>query len=319
MMTVIAASALAVVGQAPIAAAPQAVGSGYDFSQLVVPRGSVECSNAFVNQMNSKGVLVGTVYCGAAHGFIRGVNGRVRHFDVAGPKGTDTEPFGIATNGTIALITQVNYKGRFTSYLRSPSGTLTKVRDPKAGHFGTVVEAVNDSNEAIGIYYTGRTEKHYQSFIDQHGKFRIFRLHLKAAKRVQLIDVNDNGELAGDFTDGKGVEHGFLTTRGKTRVINAPGAGKKKGEGTAVEYVTNTGNYCGAVTFNTGTPWRNTYRGFVHVGSHYRTVRVPSSWGHDTDVSAMTDAGVITGGYIESVGTARDGRWQRQAFTASLS
>jgi hypothetical protein len=313
--------AIALAGaQGAAAVASSAVSSrGYQFSQLVVPRGSVECSNAFVNQMNSKGVLVGTVYCGDAHGFIRGVNGQVRHFNVAGPKGTDTEPFGISTNGTIALITQVNYKGRYTSYLRAPSGTLTKVRDPKAGHIGTLVEAVNDSKEAVGIYYTGRTRKHYQPFIDRDGTFSTFRLGLRAAKRVQLIDVNDRGELAGDFIDGKGVEHGFLSEHGKTRVINSPGAGKKKGEGTVVEFVTNTGNYCGAVTFKTGTPWRNTYRGFVHIGSHYRAVRVPSSMGHDTSVTSMTDSGEIAGGYIESTGTSRAGRWQRDAFTAGLS
>jgi hypothetical protein len=285
----------------------------YAFTQVVpLPsKKSPPCFNAYVNSVNNRGKILGTMWCGASRGFVE-LDGHTKVFRVPGKRGTDTEAAGVSNNGLIVLYTQHDYKGRFTSYVRALDGKFTKIADPKAGKLGTVAESINDSGEIVGYYFSGSNAKNYRAFVDIRGKFRTYSLKLKSARHVVIEDVTNSGEFAGYFIDGRGVSHGFLVEGGKTRVINAPGAGKKKSEGTEISFLANDGSFGGGVTFGQGPAFRPTYRGFVNIGGHFRTVNVPKSWGFDTFVTGINDSGEIVGGYH----TVEGNRWFDEAFTA---
>jgi hypothetical protein len=285
----------------------------YTYS-LVAPEISknATCTNAYVNSINASGEILGTFYCdGASRGFLD-VNGHTKRFKVPGKKSRDTEPSGLSSTGVVVLTTQRNYAGRYTSYRRSIHGHLSKLADPKAGKGGTEVESINASGEIVGLYFTGATDKHFKSFIDKGGKFRTFSLKGKGSKQVALIDITDSGDLAGYFVDAKGVKHGFLVESGKTTIINAPGAGKKKTEGTEISFLTDNGSYSGAVFFKQGNSFTHTCRGFIHTASGYHKIAVPKTWGYDTIVNGMTDSGEVVGGFYAPVGAT----WFSEAFSA---
>jgi hypothetical protein len=283
-------------------------GTGYHYRQLTVKRAGINCPVLDANSENNRGVILGTVYCGDARGFIE-KHGHVHQFAVPGPAGTDTLPAGIADNGTIALDTEVNYKGSIKAYVRGRSGHLRKLKDPHAGRYGTDVESVNSKGEAVGYYYVGKSQSRIRPFIERHRKFHGFRLGVKHAKDVALVDVNRTGDLVG-FYERHGVYHGFVDRHGHMHIVNAPGAGRAKGEGTQVLDISDNGrSWCGMAIFATGTEYQDTSQGFVAHRGHVTSLRVPSSWGHTSYAAAVNNAGVVVGDFIASnnVGWAREG------------
>lgn len=291
--------------------------TSYNYSQVIATTPTGGCANTAVNSITNKGVILGTEYCTAnraSRGFVdRQGNDTV--FRVRGGATLDTEPAGISNDGRyIVLETQKGFAGRYTSYLRT-KGKNHKLSDPKAGKGGTVVEAVNNHKEIVGQYFTGKGFNHFHGFIDRNGKFHTFKLKVKGAMNVAIIDVNDHGDLAGFFQDKHHRYHGFLVQNHKTRVINAPGAGHKKGLGTLVLSLTENGTFCGNVVFKHGAITKNTSSGFIHRAGHYQSIKVPKTFGgHDTNAGTCNDSGEVAGSYVFNEG---GGAWMVQGFTAT--
>jgi hypothetical protein len=269
--------------------------------------------------MTNSGVLLGTEYC-ARHRASRAFIDRDGHdtiFRVPGNATLDTEPSGISNDARyIVLVTQHSFVGRFTSYLRA-NGNLHKLSDPKAGKQGTDVLAVNNHKEIVGLYFTGRGSTHFHGFIDRHGKFRTLHLKVKAAVNEAIVDVNDNGDLAGYYQDRHGVYHGFVITGHTTRVINAPGAGHGRRLGTLVLSLADDGTFCGNVLVRRGAVTKQTVKGFITTSGRYRTIQVPSSFGgHDTGAATCNSAGDVAGFYVLN---EPGGGWQDVGYKATVS
>lgn len=296
---------------AGVAAPAGAASQGYGYHRLVVTRSGDACSNLVANSENNHGTVLGTVYCGKSDGFVKRGK-RVRFFQAPGSANTMTESTGIADDGKAVLVTQVNYTGPYTAYLRSTKGHFTKLADPHAGKYGTYAEGVNSRGEVVGYYFVKRSSSTIKPFIDRHGHFSSFSLGVKGARDIQLIGVNKSGDIAGSFVK-HGTSHGFVDIHGKVRVVNAPGAGHGNGLGTQVVAISDNAKYwCGVAVFGGGTEYQDTSSGFVYHGGHFRTVRVPKSWGHTTVASDVDDAGTVVGLYIYS----NDVSWQRRGFVA---
>ena len=147
------------------------------------------------------------------------------------------------------------------------------------------------------------------------------------------IDINDLGQIVGQYVDGSGVTHGFEMSDRYFTTIDVPFAGSK---GTFVYSINNSGeivgswsdggisqgftliggtytsfNYPGATyTFaedvnNNGdivgvyiSPDSNGNQGYLLSGGTYTSIEVPGAV--DTEAIAINDAGVIVGVYFTS-------------------
>lgn len=306
-------SSAAVLFPAPGADAAVAA-SRYHYSRVVARTPSGKCANAGVYSMTNRGVMLGIEYCTSdrsSRGFVKR-GSKFTVFKAPGSaSGTDTEPSGISNNGRyIAVDTQQGFSGPYTGYLKTASG-YQELSDPNAGPYGTQADGVNDNKEVVGAYYLSSSTQ-YQAFIYQGGKFTTFQPSVKNARDVALTDVNDHGDLAGYYQDSNNRYHGFVVISGHFHAINAPGAGKGTNLGTQVLTITPKGNYCGDVLQRHGQITSSTYRGFIHRNGRYTSVKVPSSFGHDTDAAACDDSGTVAGDYIHTTGT----QWERMAYAA---
>lgn len=296
----------------PAMAAPRA---SYSYTQVEVKTPDGECANLAINSITNNGVMLGTEYCTpdrSSRGFIQ-IGGHTTVFKAPG-SGLDTEPSGISTNAKyVVLSTQRDFSGTVASYLRS-GHHYRRVDDPKAGEFGTAAAGVNDHQEIVGFYYLGTTQRRWQAFVERHGRYQSFHIKIRGVANVALIDVTDQGDLAGYYQDQHHRYHGFLVVRGHVHVVNAPGAGKGRDDGTEVDALADNGTYCGDVVQRQGKPTSSTYRGFVHRNGRYAVIRVPRSYGHDTDGNTCNDAGDVAGDYIRNTAP---GTWERMAYLAT--
>jgi len=182
---------------------------------------------------------------------------------------------------------------------------------------GTNVEEVNNGGEAVGQYYPGSGTSTYRSFIYRHGHFTTFRLRLPdvSPNHVALIYVTARGNLAGYYLDRQRHRHGFLVLHGKAHRIDVPGAPVGRGLGTAVNFLTARGTYCGTVTTGRGGWNRPTNVGFIHRhGQATQILEFRSNGRHDTTPVACTDAGNVLGWYIGDVPYG----WRTHAFRATV-
>jgi hypothetical protein len=309
-VSVVAVSLLSIAGLGGGATGAAAAGT-HAYHRLSVRRSGISCDILVANSINNHGTILGTVYCGDAAGFIKRA-GKVHQFAVPGPSGTDTLPAGIADDGAVVLSTERNYELPVTGYVRSPSGHLRKLSDPRAGRNGTDPEGINSKGEIVGVYYVGRSKTRVKPFVYSQGKFHKFVLGVKHAKNVEPIDVNNRGDIVGSFIR-HGSMHGFVDRHGHVRVVNAPGAGAGKGEGTAVLGISDNAKYwCGVAVFATGDEYQDTSRGFIHHAGRYITTKVPSAWGHTTVTGDIDNAGRAVGEFIASSNVG----WQREGFVA---
>jgi hypothetical protein len=288
----------------------------YHYRHYAARRNGARCTNLSLNSISNHGAILGTVYCAStSHGFIRR-GGKQINFAVRG-HGVDTEPAGISDHGSAVIDSQVGYHGRYTSWLRKPHGALKKIDNPKAGGYGTVAEGINKRGVIAGYYFVGKTT-HTRGYVERKGHFRTYRLPRRVhATSSTITDIDNAGDTCGSYTTKNGVLHGFVVMAGKFRTIRAPGAGHGRGEGSYVSAVTPRGTYAGVVIFakppNNNHRFRPYQRGFVHRHGRFATLAVPWSWGDNTEINAMNNAGRIVGDYIFREGNA----WLREGFVAN--
>ncbi len=312
-----ALAALATVA-VPIAADASSAAAGrYAYKQAVGTRSGKPCTNLKVDAINDHGVLAGTVYCAQrSRGFIS--NRRNSFAFPAGPK-SDTFVTAISDTGTLVGTSVINYSGRATAWLRTPTGKYRKINDPHAGHYGTLPQEINKHNVIVGVYYSGTaTSSHAHGYIERAGHFSDLKLPttLKATDSA-VTGINAHGDLCGWYVQASGPFHGFVIIGGRFHTVNAPAAGTARGEGTSVGSIADDGTYAGGAQFAREPDNAHQYRPFMHgwVFRHGRftSISVPTKFGNNTNILGMNDAGTIVGSYVH-----RDGRtgWDIEGFIA---
>lgn len=307
----------ALVGAAPAGAATGTTTSGYRYSHLVVRRAGALCRNVFVDSIDDNGdAVLGTVYCGSPRAFLR--SGRQVHvLSLPRHPKRDTEGGGVADDGTSVLLSYAARRGRYASYLRTPEGRLSPFADPDAGPGGTVATDVNEHGEIVGYFYVGGSSGPTRGFVSNGHRLRAVPLRGCHAQSVQVLAVNNLGDLAGTYTTRNGRRHGFVIVRGHLHVVDAPGAGSRPGDGTQVTSIDDRRDYAGVVFFggpgNDDNPFVAHSRGFVHRHGRFQRVEVPRAWGSNTMVTGLSDTGPIVGSYVA---VTRRG-WEWRGFTAA--
>lgn len=290
--------------------------TGFTYERTAVIRSGHACGNLRVNAINNKGVYAGTVFCAPrSRGFIVG-HPETFAFP-AGPK-SDTLVTGISDTGTIVGESQVNYSGRGTAWLRTPAGAYKKIDNPSAGTYGTWPEAINKSNVIVGQYYTGTATRYDLRGYIQHGnRFSDVKLPSSVhATDWSVGGINNRGDLCGWYITSSGPVHGFVIIGGHFRTVDAPGAGRARGEGTEVTAIAYDRSYAGTLVFTSEPDFNHQYRaykhGFVVRNGRFSAISVPTAWGNNTDVMAMNNSGTIVGSFVHRDGTG----WDAEGFRA---
>jgi hypothetical protein len=169
----------------------------------------VSGSGTFVLGINSNGVTTGSYDDEALvnHGFTRDQFGNFTSFDSPGGGNCiqcGTLPNAINLGGTVC--------GDFTnttsmhSFVRDPLGNVTDYDAP--GAVRTYSVAINDGGEIAGAWLDSQFQFH--GFIrDASGSFTSFSAPFPSIF-VFAYGINNLGRVTGYYTDGRGVNHGFL-------------------------------------------------------------------------------------------------------------
>jgi len=156
-------------------------------------------------------------------------------------------------------------------FLRSPEGEFTAFDAPGAGTTagsgsGTFPDSINAAGAVTGHYTDGHNVNH--GFLrSPGGKFTAFDApgagtNAGSGSGTFPNSINDAGAIAGHYTDGHNVNHGFLRSPGgRFTTFEAPGASTTagSGNGTFPKSIKNggkiTGNFANANNANHGFLW----------------------------------------------------------------
>ncbi len=214
----------------------------------------------------------------------------------------------------------------------APSYTYTLLSFP--GSLDTVASgmnpgATNSKIEIVGNYDAGAFGAHVSEKKTVTETYKAVKYPNDAAP----IDINDLGQIVGQYVDGSGVTHGFELSGKEFTTLDVPFAGSK---GTYAAAINNSGEIVGSwsdggisqgFTLIDGTyislnypgatytfvddvnsqgdivgiyisPDSNGNQGFLLSGGTYTSIEVPGAL--ETQAIAINDAGVIVGVYFTS-------------------
>jgi uncharacterized membrane protein len=195
---------------------------------------------------------------------------------------------------------------------------------------GTSVFDINAQGVMVGTCYYGVAGALGRGFVLRRGVFTM--LNVFGSDGVEAKGINAAGDVVGDYSDARGINHGFLLHDGRYTTLNVPGRGNQtfpyrinaggdivgfySGPRNATHgFVLHDGTY---TTFNdplatggtsgfginnvgdiVGASFRHGHRfGFLLHDGTFTTINVPGSV--STYANDITDAGVILGGYVDA-------------------
>ncbi len=176
------------------------------------------------------------------------------------------------------------------AYVRDANGTVNYIDFSKqhlSPSANTQATGITDNGEVVGFIQTGTTSV---GFVDINGA--ISEVKAFGSSFTQILGVNNEGEMVGDFVDSAGNMHGFTDINGQFTQIDAPGA-----SATTVNGVNDFGQLVGFDTVGTVT------NGFVATNDpySYKTIDFSPDPTHFTQLLGINDSGVIAGYYGQAV------------------
>jgi hypothetical protein len=264
--------------------------------------------------INDRGEIAGYYYDanGFMHGFLRDRRGAFTSFNVTGVGGFGTKPLVIDLEGAIVgFYTDPNYS--FHAFLRNPNGRFTTWIGPDActgsgaeGCFGSGASNIN-LLQTIAGGFEDNGFVHHNFVRSALGTLKVFDIPGAGTGAYQgtgcpgcSLGLNAFGAVAGIYSDGNYVNHGFLRSLdGKVTTFDAPGAGTDAGQGTGCfsDCAVSLNNW-GAIT---GVYTDSNYQQHGYLRSpdgHIKTIDPPGSGG--TSPLSINDWGLITGYYLDS-------------------
>ena len=227
--------------------------------------------------------------------------------------GSVTLPQAINAGGQIVgyYVVGTTYHGFFYS-----NGTYTTLDDPHAGSgivaLGTLATGINDAGQIVGVYEDNSFVSHY--FLYSGGAFTTLPivgavasgLVQTALSYVSDININDNGQIAGNYQDAAQTEHGFLysNSNGTYITLTDPSAGVGFQFGTVATGINAAGEVAGYYVDSSGAA-----HGFVYDNGTFTDVSNPSAGvgaGQGTFLTGINATGEVIGNYVDSAGAQHD-------------
>lgn len=168
---------------------------------LGMPGGKIRQLNVAGAAINKKGAVTGV---DGSQGFVREPSGKLTTFTGPGnPR--DTVPTTINDSGLVAGYDKT-VCGAPHGFSRNAGGGVNTIAPPNSE--STTVQGVNDKGAMTGTYYYGG----YHGFVlSGGGTYTTFDVS-GAIYGTYPQSINANGEVAGEYLDGNGVQRGFVGT-----------------------------------------------------------------------------------------------------------
>ena len=213
------------------------------------------------------------------HGFIRDAGGAIMTFDAPGDA---TFPASINALGSVTG----NYSrngGPRRGFLRTPDGAITTFQAPRAVE--TLPFAINDSGVIVG--YTNRFGVSRGFVRAADGTIATFNVPGNNLETVAYC-INNDGVIAGTYSDASGQDHGFIRSAGGTfTTFDA------RGDDTVANSINSGGTVAGGYV---GGKHRRQL-GFVRQpDGHIQIISAPDSSGGT--VAGSINAGGVVAGYF---------------------
>jgi hypothetical protein len=186
-------------------------------------------------------------------------------------------------------------------------GSYKNVMVPRAKM--TMAEDIADSGLIVGCFQ--RKTGPERGFTDMHGRFT-FITHRSITGRSSTtcaLSANSLGVIVGYYANRSGVIHGFVYQKGIFTTINAPGAGRRSGEGTSAIDINKAGVIVGLYITS-----KDVVHGFVLSHGKFTRVDDPNaahSSAGGTFLNGVADDGTMSGGYTDASQRSH-GFWLRQ-------
>ncbi len=156
--------------------------------------------------------------------------------------------------------------------------------------FATLTIPGSEADTAIGINDQGAIVGEVNDINGSHAYLlfqgRVTKFRFPGSFSTEAEDINNNGQIVGDYATFTTGQHGFVVQNGVFHSISAPAAPSQ----TRARGINNFGTIVGdAGAF-----------GFRLSSGHFTTIRFPNST--RTDANGINDSGVIVGTYGDSRG-----------------
>jgi uncharacterized membrane protein len=178
----------------------------------------------FAAAINDRGNVVGsynkergTPVLQSEHGFLLDERDRFRRIDV--PGASETRPAAINNRDQIAG-EYVDRAGRSHGYLQDVDGSVITIDAPGAD--ATMITDVDDQGRAVGVSVDAR-QTAIQPFVrDPDGRFTTIANPDAGFYGTQPEGINNEGQIAGSYSDANDRRHGFVLDDGVFTTVDAP-------------------------------------------------------------------------------------------------
>lgn len=141
------------------------------------------------------------------HGFLFDLHQNNR-IDIDVPSADLTEAAGLNDRGEVVGDYRDAETGAFHGFLRSAAGFFHQLDFPGATGMGPT--GINNLGQIVGTYDLNNDPVgNRHAFLYENGQFRTIDISRPGARVTNPMAINDNGEIAGIYTDGAG-NHGFV-------------------------------------------------------------------------------------------------------------
>jgi probable HAF family extracellular repeat protein len=210
--------------------------------------------------INDSDQIVGTGFApdGTVEIKVYDQNNNLTTFDEPGWSSGSTH--GINDSGQISGIYTPIGSTSSLGFVLDPNGTVTTISVPSADE--TAALGINNLGQIVGWYSTGNTE---HGFLYSNGTYTT--LDDPASNHsTNLVNINDSGQIVGQYFNSDGSEHSFLYSGGTFTPIDVPGSTQ-----TRVHYINNSGEIVGSYDSNNAT------HGFIYQNGVYTSFDYPGA------------------------------------------
>jgi hypothetical protein len=152
---------------------------------------------------------------------------------------------------------------------------------------------VNDDDTAVGFYNDSAGNAHGYTFSLNSGRFR--QVTVYSATSLTATAINNEGAVAGFFTDAKGHTDAFLKRGDRVSTLVVPGASATQAFG-----LNDSNEVVGQYTVGTGG--NAVTHGFTWWNGKFTTVDFPKA--SATTINGVNDEGDIVGFYTDAAGNS---------------
>jgi hypothetical protein len=190
--------------------------------------------------------------------------------------------------------------GTLHGFLRTATGALTQINDPRAGAGGTVADGISPNGTVITGFYTSTTGTMH-GFLLHHGAFTTYDVPGAAGT---VVGFDNHSEFGGTYYTASGASRGFYEIGGHLHTLKPPTEPGARHPALILSDADTAGTLFGYVDLANLPGY-----GFAYAHGRFTTFRDPHQAGTGpqagTVIYSANSDGVVAGAYTYTKGTAK--------------